>query len=91
MLAGGVVFAALFYVMQTHNAPPSIDEQATGYLRSQNHQMGVMMGTFGLLLSQWMDALGEPGPKAVILALAAALVAAICFRVAWLIDHDLWS
>ena len=86
VLICGVVSACVLYWIQIRSAAPELDESAWGYARAQQHQMGQMMGTLGVMMAKWTDALGEPGPQAIIIATAAALVAALCFRVAFLMD-----
>ena len=50
--------------------------------------MGVMMGHFGLILTEWQTALASPAGEALTIVACTALVAAYFFRVAWVIDHD---
>lgn len=89
VLALGVIAGAAFYWIQTQNADPELNDlTALGYAKSLHHQMGVMMGQFGLILSDWQETLTSPGGKAVLIALGAALLAAGFFRAAWVIDHD---
>lgn len=89
VLALGVVAGAVYYWVQTQNADPELsDLTALGYARSLHHQMGVMMGQFGIILSEWQDTLASPAGKAVLIALGAGLLAICFFRAAWVIDHD---
>jgi uncharacterized membrane protein len=86
VLVCGIAGACLFYWIRIRSAAPALDESAAGYARAQQHQMGVMMGTLGVLMAQWMDALAQPGAEALLIAASAALVAGLCFRVAFLMD-----
>ena len=86
VLVCGVVGAALFYWIQTRSAPQILDEIAAGYDKARERQMGIMMGTMGVIMVGWIDTLADPGAQAIMIAAGAALVAAICFRVAWLMD-----
>ena len=89
VLVGGLVGAAVFYWVQSRAADPALnDSTALGYARSMQHEMGVMMGHFGLLLTQWQTALTTPLGEALTLAVCVALVAAYFFRVAWVIDQE---
>jgi hypothetical protein len=89
ILVGGMVGAAIFYVLQTRALGPELDDRtALGYTRSMQHEMGVMMGHFGLLLSEWQARLTSPAGEAAMIALGAGLLAAYFFRVAWVLDHD---
>jgi hypothetical protein len=86
VLCGGVLGACLFYWTATRNAPPDLDDGAAGYSRAREHQMGQMMGTLGLTMTKTMETLETPGAEAIVIALSSALVAALCFRVAMLMD-----
>jgi len=89
ILVGGILAAGVFYVVQTRAAGPALDDStALGYTRSMQHEMGVMMGHFGLLLTEWQARLTSPAGEAVLIGLVAGLLAAYFFRVAWVIDHD---
>ena len=89
VLAAGIVLAAAYYWFATHTADPALtDATALGYRRSLDHQMGVMMGHFGLMLTAWQEWLTSPVGTAVLIAAGAALVAACFFRVAWVRDDD---
>ena len=84
VLASGVVAAAVFYAIDAGARDPALnDATALGYTRAMRHQMGVMMGHFGLMLMQWHDALTSPMGEALTIAACAALAAAYFFRVAW--------
>ncbi len=80
VLACGLVAALLTYWIQTRNAQPAVDELAAGYLRARDHQMGQLMGGFGVVLTQWTDMLQQPIAEALLVAAAAAVVAWMCFR-----------
>ena len=86
MLVSGIAGALVFYWIQIRSAAPLLDESAGGYARSQQHQMGQLMGTLGLVMAKWTDAFSEPGVQALLVAASAALVAGLCFRVAFLMD-----
>ena len=85
----GLTADAVFYWIQERSADPALDDTtALGYSRSMQHQMGVMMGHFGVLLTQWQTALTTPLGEAVMVAVCVALFAAFFFRAAWVIDQD---
>jgi hypothetical protein len=50
--------------------------------------MGVMMGQFGLVLTDWQQILTSPIGQALMTAACAALVAGYFFRVAWVLDAE---
>jgi len=88
-LIGGLLGAALFYWVQTRALDPALDDRtALGYTRSMQHEMGVMMGHFGLILTEWQARLTTPAGEAVLIALGAGLFAAYFFRVAWVLRDD---
>lgn len=89
VLASGVIAAAVFYVIAVRAADPALnDATVPGYTRAMRHQMGMMMGQFGLMLMEWQQALTSPFGEALIVAACAALAAGYFFRVAWVIDHE---
>lgn len=89
VLVVGLAGDAVFYWIQERSADAALDDTtALGYSRSMQHQMGVMMGHFGILLTQWQAALTTPLGEAVAIAVCVALFAAFFFRAAWVIDQD---
>ena len=86
VLVCGIVGACLFYWIQTRSLPQAIDEFAAGYEKARQRQMGIMMGNLGVVMVGWMETLADPAAQALMIAASAALVAAVCFRVAWLMD-----
>jgi len=86
VLACGIIAACVFYWIQVRNAPPALDEFAAGYEKARQRQMGIMMGTLGVMMVGWMDTLADPGAQAIVIALCAGLVAALCFHIAKLMD-----
>jgi hypothetical protein len=90
VFAFGVGGACLFYWLQTRNAGPSMDDLMPGYTRKRERQMGIMMGSLGMTMMEWMDALKEPRTQAIIIAAVSVLVALALLRVASLMDrpHD---
>jgi hypothetical protein len=89
MLASGFVSAVVLYWIKVRSAGPALDElTAPGYTRSLEHGTGVMMGQFGLMLTDWQEALTSPIGEALTIAGGAALLAAYFFRVAWVLDQE---
>ena len=89
MLASGLLGAAVFYWIKVRTADPALNDlNALGYARSLHHGVGVMMGPFGEMLTEWQDGLMSPLGQAVMIAIFAALVAAYFFRVAWVLDAE---
>ena len=89
VLVLGLVAAAATFGVATYNTDRAIDEaKAPGYARSMRHGMGEMMGTFGLMLTDWYDAWSSPPGQAITVAVCAALLAGYFFRVAWVLDDN---
>ena len=89
MLVSGLAGAAVFYWVEARAADPVLNDlTALGYTRSLQHGMGVMMGPFGLVLTEWREGLMSPIGQALMIAIVAALVAGYFFRVAWVLDAE---
>jgi hypothetical protein len=88
VLIVGILGAGIFYVVETRSATPAMNELMPGYARQEARQVGMLMGTFGVLMLEWRDALERPGTEAVLIAAASALVALACFRAAGGLDSD---
>jgi hypothetical protein len=89
ILALGAIAAAATYGIADHYAEAALnDSNALGYTRSMRHSMGVMMGTFGLMLTEWQEAWTSPLGEAITVAVCAGLLAAYFFRVAWVLDEE---
>ncbi len=89
LLAAGLAIAVVVYWLAVRGAQPALDDQtALGYTRSLNHQTGVMMGHFGLILTDWQHTLASPAGQAVLVLAGAALLAGYFFRVAWVLDQE---
>jgi hypothetical protein len=89
VLGSGLAGAAAFYWVKARTAGPVLDDvTALGYTRSLRHGMGVMMGQFGIMLTEWQEDLMSPIGQALMIAICAALVAGYFFRVAWVLDAE---
>jgi hypothetical protein len=89
VLASGLAVAAVFYWIEARTADVALnDTTALGYTKSLRHGMGVMMGPFGLMLTEWQETLMTPLGEALMIAVCAALFAGYFFRVAWVIDAE---
>ena len=89
VLVSGIAGAAVLYWVQARTADLALDDAtALGYTRSLRHGMGVMMGQFGMILTDWQETLSSPVGQALTVAICAALVAGYFFRVAWVIDAE---
>lgn len=89
VLACGVVAAVVWYIVASRSADVAMNDMtALGYRRSIDHQMGVMMGRFGLMLTEWQEALSSPAGEALLIVAGAALFAGYFFRVAWVVDEE---
>ncbi len=89
VLGSGLVCAAVFYRIAARTAEPVLDDTtALGYQRALQHQVGMMMGHFGEMLTEWQVAVTSPLGEALIIAACAALLAGYFFRVAWVVDQE---
>jgi len=89
VLVLGLAGAAVFYWVTVRTMDPALNDMtALGYSRSLRHGMGVMMGPFGLMLTEWQEGLMSPIGEALIIAICAALVSGYFFRVAWVLDAE---
>lgn len=85
----GLIVAIATYGVALHNADEALnDATALGYSRSLHHELGAMMGNFGLMLTEWQEAWASPLGMAVTVAVCFGLFAAYFFRVAWVVDED---
>jgi hypothetical protein len=64
------------------------DENALGYARTTQHDMGMMMGQTGLILANLNEWLSSPAGEAAMIVASALLVAAFIFRAAWVLDEN---
>jgi len=86
---GGVVGAAIFYWINTRTDDPGLsDINALGYQRSLEHGMGVMMGSSGMILTDFQQWLSSPIGETVVILFVTALFAAYFFRVAWVLEEE---
>jgi hypothetical protein len=89
VLAFGLAGAAVFYWVRSRASDAVLDDTtALGYTRSLQHGMGVMMGHFGGILTEWQQALASPLGQALTIAIGVALLAGYFFRVAWVLDAE---
>jgi hypothetical protein len=89
VLAFGLGGAAAFYWVRSRASDAVLDDMtALGYTRSLQHGMGVMMGTFGGILTEWQQRLTSPLGQALTIATCTALLAGYFFRVAWVLDAE---
>ena len=64
----GLAGAGTVYWRGTHSGEPTEDELMPGNARAETHQMGLLYGNMGVLVSQWSDDLKQPGTQAAIIA-----------------------
>ena len=89
VLASGLTVAGVFYGIEARTADVVLnDTTALGYTKSLQHGMGVMMGPFGLMLTEWQETLTTPLGEALMIVVCAALFAGYFFRVAWVLDAE---
>ena len=89
ILIAGVVGAAAFYWWAQRSVEPQLDDlSALGYTRSMQHDMGVLMGPSGLILSDVQQTLASPAGKAGMIVVVSVILTISFFRAAWVIDEN---
>jgi uncharacterized protein YjeT (DUF2065 family) len=88
VLVLGITGACLFYWVEARSAAPTIDDLLPDDSRARAREIGILMGTFGVMMLGWADALARPGTQAIIIAAVSALVALGCFRAARVLDDN---
>jgi len=88
VLVLGIAGAGLFYLIEGRGAAPTIDTAFPDDSQAQARQIGIMMGTFGVLMLGWGEALQRPGTQAILIAAGSAFVAFVCYRVAWVLEYN---
>jgi hypothetical protein len=94
VLVCGIAAAIIFYWIQSRNAAPELDELTAGYIKSRDHQLGQLMGPFGVMMNQWMEVLQRPSVEALLIAAGSAVIAWMCFRLSKSADDpepDRWT
>jgi hypothetical protein len=90
VLAAGIAGAGLLYWLETHNAEPTLEDLMPGTSRANSRMMGVFYGHAGEMMWELREALARPDVQAGLVLAAAAIVSAICFRIAW-VDGQRWE
>ena len=83
----GLTAAYVFYRVRSQSVEPTLDDLLPGYSERRARQTAIIMGGLVVSLLQDAEKLKEPGTQALIIAGVSMLVAACCFRVAWLMDR----
>jgi len=84
----GLAGAGFVYWRGTQAAESSDDPAMVGFNRRQERQMGLLYGKQGRFIEDLSNSLQQPGTQAVLIAAAAAVVAAGCFRFASILEHE---
>jgi uncharacterized protein YjeT (DUF2065 family) len=87
VLAIGLLSAGALYWLETRNQQPGIEDLIPGYSRNASRQMGIFYGHAGELMWEWRQWFARPENQACLVAGLAIVIAAICYRVAWLDDE----
>jgi hypothetical protein len=87
-LAAGCLIALVVYVVGISRNEPDIDDLLPNYSAANSRQMGLLYGHSGELMWEAMEAFRRPVVQALAIVVGSGLVAAVCFRIAWLdADH----
>ena len=88
ILIVGLCYAPVHYVLQMRAAEERLGDLLPAYDKAMNREMQIQMGTLGLVLMQWNDALHEPITQAIIIAVGSALGAKFCYYVASTLEEN---
>jgi hypothetical protein len=88
VLVFGILGAGVFYLIASHPTGRSMDDLLPGYTRSENRQIGALMGNFGVTMLDLEDQLHQPGTQAILIAIAAAVAAGLCYQAAAVREHN---
>jgi hypothetical protein len=84
VLVAGAVAAGLIYWLRTYHAEPTIEDLIPGTTAANSRQVGLLYGHAVQSLWEIYQELKQPAAQAVIVAALSGLIAAGCFRAAWL-------
>jgi hypothetical protein len=80
---GWSIAAVVFFTMQEPAAPSRADDSlATLDSKVGNRAIQEQQGNTGVLMLKLEDAMGRPGPLALVIAGTATMAALVCFRIA---------
>lgn len=88
VLAIGLVSAGALYWLETRNAQPGLEDLIPGYSRNASRQMGIFYGHAGEVMWAWREWFARPENQALVIAGLAIVISLVCYRVAWLDDHN---
>ena len=86
-IAAGVVAAGGMYWFETYRAGPTIEDLLPGTRAANARQIGLLYGHGVESLWEVYQELKEPAGQAMTVIAISGLVAAGCFRAAWLREH----
>jgi hypothetical protein len=89
IIVAGLLAAAWLYWSGTRAAVASEEDILDGYAKQMNREMRIQMGTFGIVMMQWTNALKRPGTQAILVGAGSLAAGWICFHLAR--QHDAGS
>jgi len=89
-LALGIASASLLYWLRTRNPGSGTDPMLEGYSKPEIRQMEILYGKMGIVTSDLLDSLKQPGTQAMLILGVSGLLAAGCFFFAsrWVDGND---
>lgn len=87
VLVAGVAAAGVIYWLETSRAEPTIEDLLPGTTAANSRQVGLLYGHGVQSLWEVYQELKRPAGQAAMVAALSAVIAAGCFRVAWLREH----
>lgn len=80
---GWSIAAVVYFTMQEPAAPSRADDSlATLDSKVGNRAIQEQQGNTGVLMLKFEDAMGRPGPLALVIAVSTTVAALVCFRIA---------
>jgi len=86
IIVAGLLTAVWLYWSGSRTAVASEEDILDGYAKQMNREMRIQMGTFGLVMMQWTNALKRPVTQASLVGGASLAAGWICFYLAR--QHD---
>lgn len=84
----GLSGAGIVYWLGSRAQDYSDDPSMLGFNRAADRQMAILYGKQGQLIEDLNQSLKQPGTQALIIVIAAAVVAAVCFRFSRVLEWE---
>lgn len=88
ILLAGVLSAAIVYWLGSRGRDYSDDPSMIGFNKSEERQMEILYGKQGQLIEDLNHSLKQPSTQAVLIAVAAAMAATVCFQFSRILEAE---